>query len=98
MQDTRTGHQVIEDALQQAATNNAANSPFPMVGDAAIAFQKGLAAAYQHALEMIPANLHFEKLEQVRTLNNELQGLTNQGSSEWHKHETIDDRLHEILD
>lgn len=53
--DTRTGHQVIEDALQKAATNNAANSPFPMVGAEAIAFQKGLAAAYLHALEMIPA-------------------------------------------
>lgn len=51
---TLTGHQVIENALAQALKKDPAHSPFPMTGDTAVAYQMGLAAAYQHALEMIP--------------------------------------------
>lgn len=39
-----------------------------------------------------------EKLEEIRRMNNELQEKCAWGSAEWHKHETIDDRLHELLD
>lgn len=51
----KTGHQIIEEALAQAEEGNPDNSPFGMFGAAAFAYQSGMAAAYRHALEMIPA-------------------------------------------
>jgi hypothetical protein len=50
----QSGHAVIEAALLEAAKNDPSNSPIGLWGTAAVAFQMGLAAAYQHALEMIP--------------------------------------------
>ena len=50
-----TGHEIIEKALQKAALIDPKNSPFPMSGEFARAYQLGLRDAYRHALEMIPA-------------------------------------------
>jgi len=50
----QSGHAVIEAALLKAAKNDPSNSPIGLWGAAAVAYQMGLAAAYQHALEMIP--------------------------------------------
>lgn len=49
------GHAVIEDALKKASRGNLADAPFPLTGEAAKGYMQGLAAAYLHALEMIPA-------------------------------------------
>ena len=37
-------------------------------------------------------------LQLVREQNNQLQAMRPEGSMTWHKHETIDDILHKILD
>lgn len=37
------------------------------------------------------------KIEWVVRENNALQEKTAPGSPDWHRHETIDDRLHEVL-
>lgn len=37
------------------------------------------------------------KIEWVVRENNALQIKTEVGSPDWHRHETIDDRLHEVL-
>lgn len=55
------GHQVIEAALAKASKLNPLDAPFPMVGEEALAYLKGSASAYQHALEMIPASLYKQK-------------------------------------
>ena len=62
--DTRTGHQVIEDALKKAAEGNWLASPAGCGPEEGRAYQRGLAAAYQHALEMIPAALVAPQVEQ----------------------------------
>lgn len=49
------GHAVIEKALSQALLGDTNNSPAGLLPDVAYGYQQGLAAAYQHALEMIPA-------------------------------------------
>lgn len=40
----------------------------------------------------------FEKIEQLRSINNRMQANVTMGDETWHNHETIDDILHEILD
>ena len=50
----KSGHQIIEEALKVALKAEPVNAPFGMVGEVAVAYQMGMAAAYQHALEMIP--------------------------------------------
>lgn len=49
-----TGHEVIEAALAKAAQHDAGNSPAHLSYGEALAYQMGLASAYQHALEMMP--------------------------------------------
>jgi hypothetical protein len=49
-----TGHEVIEAALLKASKYDHNNSPFGMEPTQGVAYQMGLAAAYMHALEMIP--------------------------------------------
>lgn len=39
-----------------------------------------------------------EQLKQAQTLNDSLQKLTGQSSVAWHRHETIDDRIHDALE
>jgi len=50
----KTGHQIIEEALTEAAKLDPMNSPVFLDGDPGVAYQMGLAAGYLHALEMIP--------------------------------------------
>lgn len=49
-----TGHEIIEAALKKASDGNINNSPCYYPPEEAAAYQAGMAAAYQHALEMIP--------------------------------------------
>ncbi len=51
----RSGHDVIEEALRTAVKHDPNNSPFGMSHAQGVAYQMGMATAYQHALEMIPA-------------------------------------------
>lgn len=39
-----------------------------------------------------------EQLKQAQTMNDSLQKLTGQNSVAWHRHETIDDRIHDALE
>lgn len=50
----RSGHAVIEEALAAARRGNWLDSPFGTSPEEGHAYVAGLAAAYQHALEMIP--------------------------------------------
>lgn len=50
----KSGHQIIEDALAQAALHDPNHSPFGLTYEQGVAYQMGMAAAYLHALEMIP--------------------------------------------
>lgn len=59
------GIEVVEVALLKAQKNDALNSPFPMIGKEASAYQKGLAAAYIHALEMIGTSVLKEALTEL---------------------------------
>lgn len=38
-----------------------------------------------------------EKLQEAERINGELQRNTEPGSISWYRHETIDDRLNEVL-
>lgn len=59
----KTGHEIIEAALIDAISD-AQNFPFGMSLEHGDAYKKGLVAAYQHALEMIPdLQSHLESLE-----------------------------------
>lgn len=49
-----TGHEIIEAALKKASEGNHNNSPIGYMPEEGVAYQHGMAAAYQHALEMIP--------------------------------------------
>lgn len=51
--DPRTGHQIIEQALREAAQGNWLQAPFGLDPIEGRAYQQGKAAAYRHALEMI---------------------------------------------
>lgn len=56
-----TGHEIIEAALAKASLRDPNNSPCDVGGHSeAIAYQCGLAAAYLHALEMMPAAQQFQ--------------------------------------
>jgi hypothetical protein len=52
----KTGHEIIEEALAKAVKHDWNNSPAGMSPEEGRAYQHGLAAAYLHALEMIPAS------------------------------------------
>lgn len=56
-----TGHQIIEAALKKASEGNPNNSPIGYTPEEATAYQHGMAAAYLHALEMIPDPKPIEK-------------------------------------
>lgn len=49
----QTGHEIIEEALLKASQGDWLNSPMGCSYEEGIAYQQGMAAAYQHALEMI---------------------------------------------
>lgn len=38
-----------------------------------------------------------KKLQDVKQINDNMQRAERVGSPDWHKHESIDDRLHEVL-
>lgn len=46
---------------------------------------------------MSTIELVVRKLEWAQRENRELQRKCTPGSPDWHRHETIDDRLHEVL-
>lgn len=48
-----TGKEIIEEALKEASKGDPNNSPFGMEYYLGMAYQQGMAAAYQHALEMM---------------------------------------------
>lgn len=37
------------------------------------------------------------KVEEIKRINDSLQSREKVGSANWHSHETMDDRLHEVL-
>ena len=48
------GHEVIEAALAAALKRDPNSAPVGIAPEHAVVYQQGLAAAYQHGLEMIP--------------------------------------------
>jgi hypothetical protein len=56
-----TGREVIENALKEAEKGDWSASPIDMDPEESRAYQRGLAAAYQHALEVMPADLAVDR-------------------------------------
>jgi len=53
--EDRSGHEIIEAALAEATDGDPNKAPAGMSHEASCAYLSGMAAAYAHALEMIPA-------------------------------------------